>query len=168
MNTHESRKRWIMWTTPMGMIIPTVREPEIFTSSNVGRISYVYNIYIWFELAPYNNVTFIMYIHIWISTYCLHIIHCSCFWCLRYNDGLPFTFPGGGPWRSHLFFIEVTAKWMVSTMNSPAILVNVKGGLAQTHCNDPLVMTNIAMENGPCIADQDDLPINYCDFPWLC
>ena len=66
------------------------------------------------------------------------------------------------------FFIEVTAKWMVSTMNSPAILVNVKGGLAQTHCNDPLVVTNIAMENGPCIADQDDLPINYCDFPWLC
>jgi hypothetical protein len=29
----------------------------------------------------------------------------------------------------------------------------------------PLVMTNIAMENGPSI---DGLPIKNCDFPWLC
>ena len=29
----------------------------------------------------------------------------------------------------------------------------------------PLVMTIIAMENGPVI---DGLPIKNCDFPWLC
>jgi len=38
----------------------------------------------------------------------------------------------------------------------------------QTHVYYPLVMTNIAMENGPFIDGLPGLPIKNGDFPWLC
>ena len=48
----------------------------------------------------------------------------------------------------------------------PTSLDHVLGKYISTYIYPhPLVMTNIAMENGPFI---DGLPIKNCDFPWLC